>query len=136
MGDTCARSSPRGAALGALDRSPRADAHRRAGRVASDRGGPHRGCLQAGRDSYEIKDVDGTLHARHVRIEYDDGTKRFYWERPDGRSGLGGRSVESLPLYRPDWLRRFVPSVTTTAAPRARRRAWRCGEPTSRPSAR
>ena len=53
----------------------------------------------AARVVYEIRDWDGTLVARHVRCQSPDGRKTFSWQRPDGRSGLGGVAVVALPLY-------------------------------------
>lgn len=47
---------------------------------------------------YQIRDTQGKLIAEHVRIDYPDGSKAFYWRR-DGRRGLGGLSVNKLPLY-------------------------------------
>lgn len=48
---------------------------------------------------YEVRDVDGTLVAVHVRIDQPGREKQMWWERPDGRRGLGGRRAEGLPLY-------------------------------------
>lgn len=48
---------------------------------------------------YEVRDASGLPVAVHVRVEKPDGTKRFSWERPDGRPGLGGMAVADLPLY-------------------------------------
>lgn len=45
---------------------------------------------------WEIRDVDGTLIAVHVRT---DPGKRFHWELPDGTMSLGERPIESMPLY-------------------------------------
>ncbi|MBX6754582.1 MAG: hypothetical protein IRY86_10145 [Thermorudis peleae] len=47
---------------------------------------------------YELRDVDGTLVAVHVRLDTADG-KKLWWELPDGRKGLNGLRVEDLPLY-------------------------------------
>ena len=49
---------------------------------------------------YEVCECDGSLAARHIRIEYDDGSKDFKWEGPDGRPTLNGRDIETMPLYR------------------------------------
>ena len=54
---------------------------------------------------YEVRDVDGQLVAVHVRRDKPDGSKSFAWARPDGTSGLGGRRVETLPLYGAEKLR-------------------------------
>jgi hypothetical protein len=48
---------------------------------------------------YEIKDVSGNLVAVHVRLDLPGGKKIMWWESPDGRKGLNGVKVESLPLY-------------------------------------
>jgi hypothetical protein len=48
---------------------------------------------------YELKNLDGTLEAFHVRIDRADGSKSFYWRRPDGASGLGGLRTADLPLF-------------------------------------
>jgi len=48
---------------------------------------------------YRICDERGELVAVHVRHDRADGTKSMPWETPDGKSGLGGRALESLPLY-------------------------------------
>ena|GEM_PF-6169356 len=39
---------------------------------------------------YELRDPNGVLVAHHVRVEESDGRKRFYYQRPDRTSGLGG----------------------------------------------
>lgn len=48
--------------------------------------------------NYAIRDAAGRLHAVHVRRETPDG-KAMSWRGPDGRSGLNGRRVDTLPLY-------------------------------------
>jgi predicted RNA-binding Zn-ribbon protein involved in translation (DUF1610 family) len=48
---------------------------------------------------YAVRDESGALVATHVRHDLADGTKRVWWERPDGRKGLGGMPLASLPLY-------------------------------------
>jgi hypothetical protein len=52
-----------------------------------------------GQTRYEIRGVDGTLRAIHVRIPLGGGRKRYIWKRPDGADGLDGLAVEDLPLY-------------------------------------
>jgi hypothetical protein len=42
--------------------------------------------------------------AIHVRDDYDDGSKKLWWEQPDGTRGLGGRRTADLPLYGIDQL--------------------------------
>jgi energy-coupling factor transporter ATP-binding protein EcfA2/5S rRNA maturation endonuclease (ribonuclease M5) len=46
---------------------------------------------------YEVRDLDGTLVAVHVRLDTPDG-KKMWWER-DGRKGLGGLRPTAVPLY-------------------------------------
>lgn len=47
---------------------------------------------------YEIRDASGTPLAVHVREDHPAG-KKIWWELPDGTIGLGGRKLETLPLY-------------------------------------
>lgn len=59
---------------------------------------------------YEIRDDHGEVVAVHVRIDGIDAEtgekrKRLHWETPDGKSGLGGRAVASLPLFGAEALR-------------------------------
>lgn len=42
-------------------------------------------------------DVEGV--ARHVRTEYEDGTKDFSWRMPDGTWKLVGMGTSDIPLY-------------------------------------
>ena len=53
---------------------------------------------EAGRTSYEIRDETGQLWAVHHRIDFDNGTKRVWWER-NGAPNLGGLQPGVLPLY-------------------------------------
>jgi hypothetical protein len=48
---------------------------------------------------YEIPTVDGEARAVHVREDYSDGSKRMWWETPDGRQGLNGIKLSDLQLY-------------------------------------
>ncbi len=48
---------------------------------------------------FEIHDDDGTLVATHRRHDRGDGEKTFAWLGSDGRPGLQGRPITSLPLY-------------------------------------
>jgi len=50
---------------------------------------------------YDIRDVDGSLQAVHVRPP----NKKFRWVGSDGSSGLAGRPASSLPLYGSEKLR-------------------------------
>jgi putative DNA primase/helicase len=48
---------------------------------------------------FEVRDQDGVLQAVHCRIDRG-GSKRMWWELPDGTIGLRGRPSSDLPLYR------------------------------------
>jgi 5S rRNA maturation endonuclease (ribonuclease M5) len=48
---------------------------------------------------YQVRDAAGELVAEHHRSEREDGSKAMWWERM-GRKGLGGMSVQKLPLWR------------------------------------
>jgi putative DNA primase/helicase len=48
---------------------------------------------------YEVPTVDGEARAVHVREDYSDGSKRMWWETPDGRQGLNGIKLSDLQLY-------------------------------------
>jgi RecA-family ATPase len=59
---------------------------------------------RARRTVYPVCDTDGTLVAEHVREDTPTG-KRMWWRLPNAsRAGLGGRRVETLPLYRTETL--------------------------------
>jgi hypothetical protein len=47
----------------------------------------------------EIKDGAGVVQAIHVRKDLEGGDKDCIWEQPNGRTGLAGRKVATLPLY-------------------------------------
>jgi hypothetical protein len=49
--------------------------------------------------SYEIRDASGRLVAYHVRLDNTADGKKFWWEQPDGSTGLNGTRLEELPLY-------------------------------------
>jgi hypothetical protein len=49
--------------------------------------------------AYSIRDAEGLLIARHIRVDDPDGKKRMWWELPDGSKGLNGTPLEDLPLY-------------------------------------
>jgi hypothetical protein len=53
---------------------------------------------------HEIRDLENVLQAVHVRRDVSGG-KKFSWEGPDGRPGLGGRSARALPFYRTETLK-------------------------------
>ena len=48
---------------------------------------------------HTLRNEAGEVVAVHARTAFDDGTKRVWWERPDGTKGLGGTQVADLPLY-------------------------------------
>lgn len=54
---------------------------------------------------YEIRDANRRLLALHCREDRPDGSKRLWWEQPDGTLGLGGLRTEDLPLYGAERLR-------------------------------
>jgi DNA primase len=51
------------------------------------------------RTRYETTDAEGILLAVHKREDYPDGSKRVWWELPEGTLGLGGLRVSDFPLY-------------------------------------
>jgi len=59
---------------------------------------------------WQIRDVDGTLIAEHVRVDGPDG-KRMWWRR-GGKKGLGGLSTKQLPLYGVELLRDLANGAT------------------------
>lgn len=65
---------------------------------------------------YQIKDIDGTVFAVHVRKDGKDAAgnrlKDFRWETPDGQSGLGGVKAANLPLFGTEMLRGEDPDTT------------------------
>ena len=58
-----------------------------------------------GTRAIEIRGVDGKVAAIHARTDFDDGTKTFSWAQPDGISGLNGKPLAELPLYRSEKIR-------------------------------
>ncbi len=66
-------------------------------------GGPSRPA-PARTTRYAIRDPAGALVAVHVREDRPGQRKQIRWERPDGTPDLGGRKVETLPLYGVDAL--------------------------------
>lgn len=48
---------------------------------------------------YRVCDERGELQGVHRRRDYGDGKKDVTWLSPDGRAGLGGRKLETMPLY-------------------------------------
>lgn len=57
-----------------------------------------RGQRPAKETRWQAVELDGRVVAEHVRLDYDDGRKRMWWER-DGRKGLGEIETTMLPLY-------------------------------------
>lgn len=53
---------------------------------------------------YPIYDVQGTLKGVHTRLEYSDGSKKFTWQRPDGKIGLDSQGPNLMPFYNSDIL--------------------------------
>jgi DNA-binding transcriptional ArsR family regulator len=51
------------------------------------------------RTVYSIRDAEGRLKTRHIRVDSADGNKCMWWELPDGSKGLNGTPLEDLPLY-------------------------------------
>lgn len=49
--------------------------------------------------TYPVRNAEGQLVANHVRKDKPDGTKEVCWMRPDGRWGLNGTPLDTLPLY-------------------------------------
>ncbi len=48
---------------------------------------------------HTLRNEAGEVVAVHARTTFDDGTKRVWWERPNGTKGLGGTKIADLPLY-------------------------------------
>ena len=49
---------------------------------------------------YRVRDEHGVVQGIHRRRDYSDGEKDVFWLAPDGRArGLGGRKLETMPLY-------------------------------------
>lgn len=51
---------------------------------------------------YHYYDVDGTLLYTKVRMDYDDGTKKFYFKQANGKNGV--KDVKRVPYNLPDIL--------------------------------
>jgi replicative DNA helicase len=69
---------------------------------------PRRGGKAPRETRWRAVEADGRVVAEHVRLDYDDGRKRLWWER-DGRKDLGTLSTTMLPLYN-------LPCLTACAA--------------------
>lgn len=59
---------------------------------------------------YECRDAAGALVAEHRRLDYADGSKDCLWFR-DGKPGLQGLSLPSLPLYASEKLATLTPGT-------------------------
>ena len=68
------------------------------------------------RNTYKICAYDGTLVALHVRIQSPSQKKRFVWQQPGGSSGLHGRPVSELPLYRTERIPTYTPGSLVVIA--------------------
>ncbi len=67
--------------------------------------------------TYEIRDLDGELVALHHRQDLPDGGKRVWWSRPGLKgTGLQGKAVKSLPLYRVQDLAELPPGTPIVVA--------------------
>jgi hypothetical protein len=53
--------------------------------------------------TWDIVDTNGTVVAQHIRLDFEDGSKKFVWYR-NGVKGLGGIKTANLPLYGSQWL--------------------------------
>jgi hypothetical protein len=52
------------------------------------------------RTRFKVCDHKGNVVAIHVRVDEPDGTKKIWWEAPDGSTGLpAGVGVTDLPLF-------------------------------------
>jgi putative DNA primase/helicase len=82
-----------------------------------------------GTTRYEIRDGDGALVAVHVRRDLSDGSKRVWWELPDGTKGLGGRKPTELPLYGAERLAGLAPGtlVVVCEGEKATEAVWGLG---------
>lgn len=56
---------------------------------------------------YEVRDVDGTVLAVHVRVDYSDGSKIYRWADPFGNWHSGTLEVDRLPLFATERVRDF-----------------------------
>jgi len=69
---------------------------------------------------YESRDPSGNLVAVHVREDFTDGReKKVWWELPDGTPNLGGRKLETLPLYGIDHLHDDAKEIFLTEGEKA-----------------
>lgn len=50
------------------------------------------------RTTYEIRNAEGRLVAKHRRLDHPDDAKVLWWEK-DGKKGLNGTPLADLPLY-------------------------------------
>lgn len=67
--------------------------------------------------TYEVRDPAGELVALHHRQDLPDGGKRVWWSRPGLKgTGLQGKAVRSLPLYRVQDLATLPPGTPVVVA--------------------
>lgn len=50
--------------------------------------------------AYNIEIGPGDI-VTHLRVDYPDGSKKFFWKR-NGQSGLGGLRINDIPLWKPE----------------------------------
>lgn len=43
--------------------------------------------------------ISGDLVGYHIRVDFDDGTKKMWWQKPDGTNSLGGFPLSDMALY-------------------------------------
>ena len=55
------------------------------------------------KQTYDYADTNGSLLYRKTRIDYDDGTKSFYFNQPDGTKGVKG--IQRVPYNLPNVLK-------------------------------
>lgn len=48
---------------------------------------------------YRVCDEHGVVQGIHRRRDYSEGKKDVTWLAPDGRAGLNGRKLETMPFY-------------------------------------
>jgi hypothetical protein len=67
--------------------------------------------------TYEVRNLTGELVALHHRQDLPDGGKRVWWSRPGLKgTGLQGKAVKSLPLYRVQDLASLPPGTPVVVA--------------------
>ena len=79
------------------------------------------------RRRYELRDATGQIVAVHVREDGPEGGKRFTWQRPDERPGLGGIATADLPLYGIERLDGLASQVILVEGEKAAEALWSAG---------